>query len=80
MRYPSSPSVSRNIDIVYGGGKVGLMGLISQAVIEGGWHVVGKEYVKNFMQKEAANHAVNAAVACNLVFAFKNLELFYDFL
>jgi len=33
--------VSRNIDLVYGGGSIGLMGLISQAVFEGGRHVIG---------------------------------------
>ncbi|XP_010264655.1 PREDICTED: cytokinin riboside 5'-monophosphate phosphoribohydrolase LOG1-like isoform X1 [Nelumbo nucifera] len=33
--------VSRNIDLVYGGGSVGLMGLVSQAVYNGGRHVIG---------------------------------------
>ncbi|KAF9620802.1 hypothetical protein IFM89_014739 [Coptis chinensis] len=33
--------VERNIDLVYGGGSVGLMGLVSQAVYDGGRHVVG---------------------------------------
>jgi predicted Rossmann-fold nucleotide-binding protein len=33
--------VSRNIDLVYGGGSIGLMGLISQAVFDGGRHVIG---------------------------------------
>ncbi|URD78729.1 Cytokinin riboside 5'-monophosphate phosphoribohydrolase, partial [Musa troglodytarum] len=33
--------VQRNIDLVYGGGSVGLMGLVSQAVHEGGRHVLG---------------------------------------
>lgn len=33
--------VSRNIDLVYGGGSIGLMGLVSQAVYEGGRHVIG---------------------------------------
>lgn len=33
--------VSRNIDLVYGGGSIGLMGLISQAVYNGGRHVIG---------------------------------------
>lgn len=33
--------VSRKIDLVYGGGSVGLMGLISQRVYEGGCHVLG---------------------------------------
>ncbi|MBA0794832.1 hypothetical protein Gohar_019123, partial [Gossypium harknessii] len=34
--------VSRNIDLVYGGGSVGLMGLISQAVFDGGRHITGE--------------------------------------
>nr|KYP70313.1 UPF0717 protein At5g11950 family [Cajanus cajan] len=33
--------VKRNIDLVYGGGSVGLMGLISQRVHDGGCHVLG---------------------------------------
>ena len=33
--------MERRIDLVYGGGKVGLMGLVSQAVHDGGRHVLG---------------------------------------
>ncbi|KAK4783612.1 hypothetical protein SAY86_007986 [Trapa natans] len=33
--------VSRNIDLVYGGGRRGLMGLVSHAVRDGGRHVIG---------------------------------------
>ncbi|XP_075484497.1 cytokinin riboside 5'-monophosphate phosphoribohydrolase LOG8-like [Primulina tabacum] len=33
--------VNRKIDLVYGGGSVGLMGLISQSVFDGGCHVLG---------------------------------------
>ncbi|KAK7396746.1 hypothetical protein VNO78_17904 [Psophocarpus tetragonolobus] len=33
--------VERRIDLVYGGGSVGLMGLVSQAVHDGGRHVLG---------------------------------------
>ncbi|CAN1217616.1 Cytokinin riboside 5'-monophosphate phosphoribohydrolase LOG8 [Linum perenne] len=33
--------VKRKIDLVYGGGSVGLMGLISQKVHDGGCHVLG---------------------------------------
>ncbi|WOK92415.1 hypothetical protein Cni_G01106 [Canna indica] len=33
--------VERNIDLVYGGGSVGLMGLISATVFNGGCHVLG---------------------------------------
>lgn len=33
--------VARDIDLVYGGGSIGLMGLVSQAVFDGGRHVLG---------------------------------------
>ncbi|KAL6337390.1 hypothetical protein AAG906_036704 [Vitis piasezkii] len=33
--------VERNIDLVYGGGSKGLMGLISKTVLDGGRHVLG---------------------------------------
>uniref|UniRef100_A0A7N0RBP9 Cytokinin riboside 5'-monophosphate phosphoribohydrolase n=1 Tax=Kalanchoe fedtschenkoi TaxID=63787 RepID=A0A7N0RBP9_KALFE len=33
--------VERSIDLVYGGGSIGLMGLVSQAVYDGGRHVLG---------------------------------------
>jgi len=33
--------VERSIDLVYGGGSIGLMGLVSQAVFDGGRHVLG---------------------------------------
>lgn len=33
--------VEWNIDLVYGGGSIGLMGLVSQAVFDGGRHVLG---------------------------------------
>ncbi|XP_062079360.1 cytokinin riboside 5'-monophosphate phosphoribohydrolase LOG8-like [Humulus lupulus] len=33
--------VKRNINLVYGGGSVGLMGLVSQTVFYGGCHVLG---------------------------------------
>ncbi|KAK6118315.1 hypothetical protein DH2020_047886 [Rehmannia glutinosa] len=33
--------VNRRIDLVYGGGSVGLMGLLSQRVYDGGCHVLG---------------------------------------
>lgn len=36
--------VSRGIDLVYGGGGIGLMGLVSQAVHRGGRRVVGYIY------------------------------------
>ena len=36
-----SQQVKRKINLVYGGGSVGLMGLISQTVFNGGCHVLG---------------------------------------
>lgn len=33
--------VKKRINLVYGGGSVGLMGLISQTVFDGGCHVLG---------------------------------------
>ncbi|KAG2262753.1 hypothetical protein Bca52824_069832 [Brassica carinata] len=41
--------VERKIDLVYGGGSVGLMGLVSQAVHHGGRHVLGQIYM-NMLQ------------------------------
>lgn len=37
--------VLKNIDLVYGGGSVGLMGLISSTVFNGGCHVLGYVYL-----------------------------------
>ncbi|KAH9607439.1 hypothetical protein KSS87_021397 [Heliosperma pusillum] len=37
----TSRAVERRIDLVYGGGSVGLMGLVSQAAHDGGRHVLG---------------------------------------
>jgi predicted Rossmann-fold nucleotide-binding protein len=38
----SSPlKVERKLDLVYGGGSGGLMGLVSKAVHDGGRHVLG---------------------------------------
>jgi len=33
--------VNRKIDLVYGGGSIGLMGQVAQTVQSGGGHVVG---------------------------------------
>ncbi|KAJ4774941.1 Cytokinin riboside 5'-monophosphate phosphoribohydrolase [Rhynchospora pubera] len=33
--------VARKVDLVYGGGSLGLMGLVSEAVHKGGGHVIG---------------------------------------
>ena len=37
--------VLKNIDLVYGGGDSRLMGLISQAVFDGGRHVLGYGFI-----------------------------------
>ncbi|KAJ4963894.1 hypothetical protein NE237_023833 [Protea cynaroides] len=49
--------VERNIDLVYGGGSVGLMGLISQAVYDGGRHVLGV-IPKTLMPKEIIGETI----------------------
>ncbi|KAG5119786.1 hypothetical protein JHK82_034206 [Glycine max] len=54
--------VSRNIDLVYGGGSIGLMGLISQAVYEGGRHVTGV-IPKTLMPRELTGETVGEVKA-----------------
>ncbi|KAL1534786.1 putative cytokinin riboside 5'-monophosphate phosphoribohydrolase logl2, variant 3 [Salvia divinorum] len=49
--------VERNIDLVYGGGSIGLMGLISQAVHNGGRHVLGV-IPKTLMPREITGEPV----------------------
>ncbi|XP_062209566.1 probable cytokinin riboside 5'-monophosphate phosphoribohydrolase LOGL3 [Phragmites australis] len=49
--------VSRDIDLVYGGGSIGLMGLVSQAVYHGGKHVIGV-IPKTLMTNEVTGETV----------------------
>ncbi|GFY95703.1 putative lysine decarboxylase family protein [Actinidia rufa] len=49
--------VDRNIDLVYGGGSAGLMGLVSQAVHDGGRHVLGV-IPRTLMPKEITGETV----------------------
>ncbi|RYR48611.1 hypothetical protein Ahy_A07g034655 [Arachis hypogaea] len=49
--------VERNIDLVYGGGSIGLMGLISQVVYDGGRHVLGV-IPKTLMPRELTGETV----------------------
>ncbi|KAJ6680942.1 LOG FAMILY PROTEIN YJL055W [Salix koriyanagi] len=49
--------VSRGLDLVYGGGSVGLMGLVSQEVHRGGGHVIGV-IPKTLMSKELTGETV----------------------
>ncbi|XP_050939648.1 cytokinin riboside 5'-monophosphate phosphoribohydrolase LOG7-like isoform X2 [Cucumis melo] len=49
--------VERNIDLVYGGGSIGLMGLVSQAVHDGGCHVLGV-IPKTLMLRELTGETV----------------------
>ncbi|CAL5328834.1 unnamed protein product [Camellia sinensis] len=49
--------VSRRLDLVYGGGSVGLMGLVSQAVHDGGGHVLGI-IPRTLMSKELTGETV----------------------
>ncbi|XP_016726588.1 cytokinin riboside 5'-monophosphate phosphoribohydrolase LOG3 [Gossypium hirsutum] len=53
--------VSRNIDLVYGGGSIGLMGLVSQAVHDGGRHVIG--FPKTLMPRELTGETVGEVKA-----------------
>ncbi|XP_020214287.1 cytokinin riboside 5'-monophosphate phosphoribohydrolase LOG1 isoform X1 [Cajanus cajan] len=54
--------VSRNIDLVYGGGSIGLMGLVSQAVYDGGRHVIGV-IPKTLMPREITGETVGEVMA-----------------
>ncbi|MCL7044613.1 hypothetical protein MKW94_016883 [Papaver nudicaule] len=49
--------VERNIDLVYGGGSIGLMGLVSQSVYDGGRHVLGV-IPKTLMPREITGETV----------------------
>ncbi|KAL6316469.1 hypothetical protein AAG906_018172 [Vitis piasezkii] len=49
--------VERKIDLVYGGGSIGLMGLVSQAVYDGGRHVLGV-IPKTLMPREITGETV----------------------
>uniref|UniRef100_M4CS08 Cytokinin riboside 5'-monophosphate phosphoribohydrolase n=1 Tax=Brassica campestris TaxID=3711 RepID=M4CS08_BRACM len=49
--------VSRNIDLVYGGGSIVLMGFVSQAVHDGGRHVIGV-IPKTLMPRELTGETV----------------------
>ncbi|KAJ7518008.1 hypothetical protein O6H91_21G050500 [Diphasiastrum complanatum] len=54
--------VRRKIDLIYGGGSVGLMGLIAQTVHEGGCHVTGV-IPKALMPREISGHSVGEVKA-----------------
>ncbi|KAI3989495.1 hypothetical protein MKX01_022770 [Papaver californicum] len=49
--------VERNINLVYGGGSIGLMGLVSQSVYDGGRHVLGV-IPKTLMPREITGETV----------------------
>ncbi|GAA0140030.1 hypothetical protein Leryth_000739 [Lithospermum erythrorhizon] len=54
--------VSRNVDLVYGGGSIGLMGLVSRAVYSGGRHVLGV-IPKTLMLSEITGESVGEVKA-----------------
>ncbi|XP_071701121.1 cytokinin riboside 5'-monophosphate phosphoribohydrolase LOG7 [Rutidosis leptorrhynchoides] len=54
--------VERRIDLVYGGGSVGLMGLVSQAVHDGGRHVLGV-IPRTLMPREITGETVGEVIA-----------------
>ncbi|WCJ44351.1 Cytokinin riboside 5'-monophosphate phosphoribohydrolase LOG5 [Euphorbia peplus] len=49
--------VSKRLDLVYGGGSIGLMGLVSQEVHRGGGHVIGI-IPKTLMSKEITGETI----------------------
>ncbi|XP_030453576.1 cytokinin riboside 5'-monophosphate phosphoribohydrolase LOG3-like [Syzygium oleosum] len=49
--------VERDIDLVYGGGSIGLMGLVSQVVYDGGRHVLGV-IPKTLMPREITGETI----------------------
>ncbi|RWW77288.1 hypothetical protein BHE74_00014553, partial [Ensete ventricosum] len=51
--------VARKVDLVYGGGSVGLMGLVSEAVHHGGGHVIGI-IPRTLMAKEVVGHFIRS--------------------
>ncbi|KAM7506715.1 hypothetical protein LguiA_017168 [Lonicera macranthoides] len=52
---PKNAKVSRSIDLVYGKGNVGLMGLVSQAAHDSSSHVIGLVYI-NMLAAIDKNH------------------------
>ncbi|MCL7033005.1 hypothetical protein MKW94_000584 [Papaver nudicaule] len=54
--------VSRRLSLVYGGGSIGLMGLVSQAVHQGGGHVLGI-IPKALMGKEITGETFGEVIA-----------------
>ncbi|KAJ3671108.1 hypothetical protein LUZ60_008534 [Juncus effusus] len=54
--------VERGIDLVYGGGSIGLMGLVSHAVHDGGRHVIGV-IPKSLMPREVTGEPVGEVKA-----------------
>ncbi|GJN21627.1 hypothetical protein PR202_gb09121 [Eleusine coracana subsp. coracana] len=62
FRSPFLKTVARNINLVYGGGSVGLMGLVSQAVYNGGRHVLGV-IPKALMPREISGETVGEVKA-----------------
>ncbi|KAM0902649.1 hypothetical protein ACQ4PT_019176 [Festuca glaucescens] len=67
--------VAREIDLVYGGGSVGLMGLVSQAVYSGGRHVIGV-IPKTLMPREVFKFCLpsfycHAMVSLNVTLLFQ---------
>ncbi|XP_047332707.1 cytokinin riboside 5'-monophosphate phosphoribohydrolase LOG7-like [Impatiens glandulifera] len=56
--------VEKRIDLVYGGGSVGLMGLVSQAVHDGGRHVLGI-IPRTLMPKELTGCTIGDVIPVN---------------
>ncbi|THU72830.1 hypothetical protein C4D60_Mb04t16340 [Musa balbisiana] len=71
--------VARNVDLVYGGGSVGLMGLVSEAVHRGGGHVIGI-IPRTLMRKEKAAETKKQWLLLAWQVGLLNVDGYYDFL
>jgi len=62
--------VRRGIDLVYGGGRVGLMGIVADTVLEGGGEVIGI-IPEAMMPKEVAHEGLSELVVVGDMFERK---------
>ncbi|KAK1686698.1 hypothetical protein QYE76_047546 [Lolium multiflorum] len=69
--------LERGIDLVYGGGSIGLMGLVSHAVYDGGRHVIG--YPKPGSQSQRRSSAAPKMAAFELLGVWAPLHASFSF-
>lgn len=71
--------VERRINLVYGGGSVGLMGLVSQAVHDGGRHVIGFVSSSLYLSLSPSTYTRNNFSFSSLLFIGQTKNLFNIF-